>query len=97
MLRGARRRSWSSLRRYSPLRGGPWRSTRLSQGSVWSFGRWNLSLHILVHAGVPVTKSREEENVLGAVGTEMQISVRPRRHRGTDDWFLRMLQRLWRC
>lgn len=97
MLRSAGRRPRSAFRRHASLRGGSRRSARLSQGAVRSFGGWDLGLYILVHAGVPVAKSREEEDVLGAVGAPMQIAVRTGRHRGTGDWFLRMLQRLRRC
>lgn len=97
VLRSAGRRPRSAFRRHASLRGGSRCSARLSQGTVRSFGGWDLGLYILVHAGVPVAKSREEEDVLGAVGTPVQIAVRAGRHRGTGDWFLRMLQRLRRC
>lgn len=68
----------------------------LPEGSFRRLGGRYTGLHILVHAGVPIVESREEKDVLGAVGAEMQIVVRPGWYRGITGRGLRMLQRLRR-
>lgn len=67
----------SPVRRYAALRGGARRSVGLPEGSLRRLGGRYTGLHILVHAGVPIVESREEEDVLGAAGAAMQIAVRP--------------------
>lgn len=89
--------SWCAVRGNASLRGSARRVVGLPEGSLWSLGRRYTGLHILVHAGVPIVEPRKKENVLGAVGAEMQIVVRPGRHRGTAGRVLRMLQRLRGC
>lgn len=89
-------RSRCVVRRHSSLRGGARRAVGLPEGPVWRLSGRCAGLHILVHAGVPIVKSREEEDVLGAVGAQMQIVVRPGRCRGTAGRILRLLQRLRR-
>lgn len=84
------------VRGYAALRGGARRSVGLPEGPVRSLGGRYTGLHILVHAGVPIVESREEEDVLGAVGAAMPIAVRPGRCRWTTGRVLRMLQRLRR-
>lgn len=84
----------SVVRRNCSLRSGARRTFGLPEGSFRCLGGRYIGLHILVHAGVPIVESREEEDVLGAVGAEMQIVVRPGWHRGSTDHGLRMLQRL---
>lgn len=96
MLRGARRRSRSSLRRYAPLRGGARRPARLPQSLVRRLGGRYPGLHIFVHARLPAIESREEEDVLGTVGIEVQVVVRARRRRWTGGRIVRLLQRLRR-
>lgn len=96
MLRGARRRSRSSLRRYTPLRGGARRPARLPQSPVRRLGGRYPGLHIFVHARLPAIESREEEDVLGTVGIEVQVVVRARRRRWTGGRIVRLLQRLRR-
>lgn len=80
MLRGIAIKRWSrsSVRRNPPLRGRTWSLVRVPSRSVWSVSGRYFSVHLLVHAGVPVTKPREEENVLGTVRVEMQVFVWPR-------------------
>lgn len=86
-----------AVRGNASLRGGARRVVGLPEGPLRRLGRRYTGLHILVHAGVPIVEPRKEENVLGAVGAEMQIVVRPGRHRGAAGRVLRMLQRLRGC
>lgn len=85
------------VRGYATLRGGARRSIGLPEGPLRRLGGRYTGLHILVYAGVPIVESREEEDVLGAIGAAMQIAVRPGRCRWTTGRVLRMLQRLRRC
>lgn len=78
------------------MRSGTWRVVGLPEGPFRCLGGWYTCLHILVHAGVPIVESREEEDVLGAIGTAMQVAIRSRRHRRAACRLLRMLQRLRR-
>lgn len=96
VLRGAGRRSRSAVRGYAPLRGGARRPARLPQGPVRRLGGRYPRLHIFLHARLPTVESREEEDVLGAVGIEMQIVVRARRRRRAGGRVVRLLQRLRR-
>lgn len=86
-----------AVRGDASLRGGARRIVGLPEGPLRRLGGRYTGLHILVHAGISIVEPREEEDVLGAAGAEMQIIVRPGRHRGTAGWVLRMLQRLRRC
>lgn len=83
-----------AVRGNTSLRGGARRTVGLPEGPFRRLGGRYTSLHILVHAGVPIVESREEEDVLGAVGAEMQIALRAGRYRWTTGRVLRMLQRL---
>lgn len=85
-----------TVRGNSSLRGGARRVVGLPEGPLRRLGGRYTGLHILMHAGIPVVESREEEDVLGTVGAEMQIVVRSGRRRGTTGRILRMLQRLRR-
>lgn len=96
VLRGPGRGSRSPVRRYAPLRGGPRCPARLPQSPVRRLGGRYLGLHIFLHARLPAVESREEEDVLGTVGIEMQIVVRARRRRWAGGRIVRLLQRLRR-
>lgn len=89
-------RSRCAFRGDASLRGGARRIVGLPEGPFRRVGGRYTGLHILVHAGVSTVEPREEEDVLGTVGAEMQIVVRPGRHRGTAGRVLRMLHRLRR-
>lgn len=84
--------SWRTIRGNSSLRSGARRVVGLPEGPLRRLGGRYTGLHILVHAGIPVVKSRKEEDVLGTVGAEMQIVVRAGWRRGTAGRILRMLQ-----
>lgn len=51
------------------MRSGARRAVRLPKGSLRRLGGRRVGLHIFVYAGIPIVKSRKEEDVLGAVGT----------------------------
>lgn len=90
--RGSRGVVWGN----ASLRGGARRAVGLPEGPLRRLGGRYIGLHILMHAGVPTVESREEEDVLGAVGAAMQVVVWPRRRRRAASRILRMLQRLRR-
>lgn len=90
-------RPWRTVRGNSSLRGSARRIVGLPEGSLRRLGGRYTGLHILVHARIPVVESREEEDVLGTVGAEMQIVVRSGWRRGTTGRIVRMLQRLRGC
>jgi len=85
------------IRGDASLRGGARRIVGLPEGPFRRLGGRYIGLHIFVHAGISIVEPREEKDVLGAIGAEMQIVVRPGRHRGTAGRVLRMLQRLRGC
>lgn len=97
VLRRTEGGSRCAVRGNASLRSGARRVVGLPEGSLRRLGRRYTSLHIFVYAGIPIAEPRKEKDVLGTVGAEMQIVVRPGRRRGTAGRVLRMLQRLRGC
>lgn len=82
------------------LRGGARRALCLLARPLWRVGCGDPGLHLLLHAGLPATEPREEEDVLGAAGAALPGAVRagrgPGSGRATAPRYLRLLQRLRR-